>query len=196
MTKFIVVIALGVFWQAAWSAEVLVTGGLTYNRSNILGQNDVPSYQGSGYFAELEYLMPFSSHRALSLFGTFHKNTQENTANDEIAETLRIGYLGGGFKIYFDSLFLSAGIGRVEFHDKVTGAITKDISSSEIGQEIGIGYRLKLSSLTGIVVAFHALHASLNPTNGEGFYEDYTLWQYRASIGLNFIIPSEPPLLK
>lgn len=179
-----------------WSAELLLTGGASFNYSNILGQSDVPSYQGKGYFGEFEYLMPFSSENALSLFGIYHRSAQDNSANDEIKESLEIGYLGAGLKLYFGNMYLSASIGRVKFENTVTGEITKDISSNEIGQEVGIGYRLKLSQLFGLVISANALHASLNPSNGSGFQEDYDLWQYRGSIGLNFIIPSSPPAIE
>ena len=192
--KFLLVVVAILFSLSAWSSEIMLTGGISYNHSNILGQSDVPSYRGKGYFGELEYLMPFSSRNALSIFGVYHKSSQENTANDEITETLEVGYMGGGLKLYFGSLSISASIGRVDFNDKVTGDINKNISANEIGQEIGIGYRLKLTPLTGIVFSAHALHSSLNPSNGSGFYEDYDLWQYRASIGINFIIPSIPPV--
>lgn len=175
------------------ASEFLLTAGGSYNYSNILGQSDVPSYQGKGYFGEFEYLMPFTSETALSLFGVYHKSFQDNSANDEIKESLEIGYMGGGLKLYINSFYVSASIGRVDFQNSVTGTIKKNITSDEMGQEVGIGYRLKLSQLIGIVISANALHASLNPSNGSGFYEDYTLWQYRASIGLNFIIPSSAP---
>jgi hypothetical protein len=178
------------------AAELLVTGGGTYNYSNILGQSDVPSYQGKGYFGEFEYLMPFSSDNALSLFGTYHKSSQENSANDEIKESLEIGYMGAGLKLYFGNTYLSASIGRVKFENSVTGEVSKDISSSEVGQEIGLGYRMKLSQLFGLVISANALHASLDPSNGSGFDKDYDLWQYRGSIGLNFIIPSSAPAIE
>jgi hypothetical protein len=182
--------------SSLWASEFLLTAGGSFNYSNILGQSDVPSYQGKGYFGEFEYLMPFSSDNALSLFGVYHKNAQENSANDEIKESLEVGYMGAGLKLYFGRMYLSASIGRVKFENSVTGEISKNISSNEIGQEVGLGYRLKLSQLFGLVLSANALHASLNPSNGSGFHKDYDLWQYRGSIGLNFIIPSSPPALE
>lgn len=191
--KFLLVVMTILFSLNTWSSEIMLTGGMSFNHSNILGQSDVPSYRGKGFFGELEYLMSFSSRNALSIFGVYHKSFQENTANNQITETLEIGYLGGGLKLYFGSFSISASVGRVDFNDKVTGTINKNISANESAQEVGIGYRLKLTALTGLVFSAHALHSSLNPSNGSGFYEDYDLWQYRASIGINFIIPSGSP---
>ena len=176
-----------------WASEFLITGGASYNFTNILGQSDVPSYKGKGYFGEFEYLMPMSSSSALSLFGIYHKSFQENSANDEIKESLEIGYMGAGLKLYFGSLYVSGSVGRVNFENDVSGEIEKKITSKEMGQEFGIGYRVKISRLLGLIISANALHANLDPSNGSGFYKDYDLWQYRGSIGLNFILPSTPP---
>jgi hypothetical protein len=190
--KFLSTLIVLLFSMSSWSSELMLTGGMSFNHTNILGQSDVPSSRGKGYFGEFEYLMPIAGRNALSIFGVYHDSTQENTANDEVMETINIGYFGGGLKLYVGSFSISASVGRVSFQDKVTGAINKNITSNETGQEVGIGYRLKLSELTGIVIGAHALHSSLNPANGDGFYEDYDIWQYRVSIGINFILPSGP----
>lgn len=178
------------------ASEFMLTGGASYNYSNIVGQSDVPSYQGTGYFGEFEYLMPFSSSNALSLFGIYHKNTQENSANDEIKEVLDVGYMGAGLKLYFTNWYIGASIGKVDFENNVSGTIEKKITSKEVGMEFGVGYRMKISRLLGLIVSLNALHASLEPSNGSGFYKDYDLWQYRGSIGLNFILPSSAPVEK
>jgi hypothetical protein len=192
--KLLLIVLSALFSISTWSGEIMLTGGMSFNHSNIIGQSDIPSYRGKGFFGEVEYLMPISFRNAISLFGVYHKSTQENTANNAITETLKLGYMGGGVKLYFGSFSISGSIGRINFNDKVTGSISKNISTNEIAQEVGIGYRVKLSQLTGIVFSAHALHSGLSPSNGSGFYEDYDLWQYRASVGINFIIPSAPPI--
>jgi hypothetical protein len=174
------------------ASELNFTAGGSFVYANILGQNDVPSYSGLGYYGEIEYFIPFSESSAMSFFGVGHKANLENSANDKIIEELQIGYLGAGIKIYLGNAFISGSIGGVSFHDEVSGDKNKTIESSEVGKEFGVGYRFRMSNLTSIVVSAHMLHASLNPENGTGFYSDYDLWQYRGSIGFCFTIPSTP----
>lgn len=193
--KKIIAIFVFIFTSGAHAGELIIGGGASFNHTNIIGQSDAPSYQGNGLFGEVEYLIPFANKKAFSLFGIYQKNELENTNNDStLQETLKVSYLGGGLKFYMGSAYLSASIGRVNFSDTATGTVEKEIKSSELGQEVGAGFRFRLTSSLGITFSIHALHASLNPSNGSGFYKDYDLWQYRGSVGLSFVIPSTSSL--
>jgi hypothetical protein len=176
--------------KVTFANELMLSAGGFATHLNLLGQEDPPTYRGYGYYAELEYLMPFSVRYALSFFAIGSKSSSENVADTEIKEEISLGYLGFGSKFYFGNSFLSLSFGKIHFDLEATGEVEKTINADETGYEVGIGHRFKISTLMGLVVSLSALHSTLNPENGSGFYKDYDLWQYRGSIGLNFILPS------
>ena len=172
--------------------EVLLGAGYSWTRTNISGQNDLPFYKGKAITGELEYLMPISSKYALSLFTTFFKTNEENSANGTVVEQLEIDYLGAGIKFSINSLFLSSSIGKLSFEDNVSGGVTRKITADSIGYDIGIGLRFRITNLVGLTFAINGLHTSLDPSDGSGFYSKYGIWQLRGTVGLTFILPSLP----
>lgn len=173
-------------------SEFVLSAGHAWTRTNISGQNNLPLYIGTGFSADLEYLIPFGDENSISIFATLLKTNQNNTANGTVAENLGIEYLGAGLKLSIDSLFFSASLGKLGFEDKVTGTVIKTIKADTLGYEIGLGYRYPLTRLLGVTVGFHGMHSSFIPSDGTSTYSKYGLWQLRGTLGLTFILPSLP----
>ena len=175
------------------AAEFMLSGGASFNHMNLLGQDQVPTYQGQGFFGDVDYLLPFGHRKAFSFFVHYQTSTLDNIHSESpIKEKITLGYLGGGARLWVKQLFFSASLGKLTFKDVATGEVEKNIESEERAYELGIGYRIKVTQLMGLIISGHALNSTLHPENGDGFDSEYRIWNYRASIALNFVLPSIP----
>ena len=104
------------------SAELMLTGGIDYNQTNLFSQNESPTYRGSGQWADVDYLLPLGGGKAVSLFAHYHQNKQENTFKDSpIKEKLTLSYFGVGLKLWSGKTFFSTSYGKLRFRDDVSG---------------------------------------------------------------------------
>lgn len=192
MKTFFTILFLILFSWQGHSAELLVTAGGLYSQLNIYGQDKVPTYRGSGWYGEGEYLMRFAQKNAVSLFATISTSNLENTANDDIQEKINLDFFGAGVKLYFNNNFFSLGYGKVKFKNEVTGTVQRTITATDNAIDLGIGHRFKISRYTGIFVGLNALNFTIDQQDDSSITQKYQVWQYRAYLGLNFIIPSGP----
>lgn len=180
-----------------FSAELMVTGGVDFNQTNLFGQNQSPTYRGSGQWADVDYLVPIGGSNALSLFAHYHQNKQKNTFADSlIKEELSLSYFGAGLKFWSGRTFFSTSYGKLRFRDDVTGDVNRVLETSEDGFEFGVGYRYRLTRGMGLIFSLNANYATLNLPDINDISQKYNFWNYRAAIGFNFVIPSDIPLIK
>lgn len=176
------------------ASEIILGAGYSWIRTNISGQNDMPLYKGSGISGDLEFIIPYNTVDGISIFGTYLTTTQDNAANGVVVEKLKIKYMGAGMRIYRDDYFASASLGKVDFEDNVSGTVNKKITAKAMGYELGVGLRFRMTRFIGLTFSAFAMNSSLDPSDGEGFYADYGVWQFRGVVGLTFILPSVPML--
>jgi len=173
------------------AAELMLTGGVDFNQTNLFGQNQSPTYRGSGQWGELEYLLPMGTGNAISLFGHYHQSEQDNTFKDStIKEKLTLSYYGAGFKYWMNRTFLSFSYGKLRFKDDVSGDVVRVIKENANSYEFGLGYRMRITRGIGLIFSLNANYASLKLPDSNDIPYKYNFWNYRAAVGLNFIIPS------
>jgi hypothetical protein len=180
----------------AISAELILTGGVDYNQTNLFGQNESPTYRGSGQWAEVDYLLPIGGVNAVSVFAHYHQSKQENTFTESlIKEKLTLSYFGVGLKYWSGKTFFSTSYGKIRFRDDVTGDVNRVIETSENGLEFGVGYRLRLGRAAGLIFSLNANYAKLKLLDNNDIPQKLNFWNYRAAVGLSFVIPSnlKPP---
>jgi len=189
--KFYFLLTLLLFSFTAQSAELMLSGGVDFNQTNLFGQNQSPTYRGSGQWGELEYLLPFGGGNALSLFGHYHQSEQDNTFKESlIKEKLTLPYYGAGMKYWMNRTFLSFSYGKLRFKDDVTGDVERVIKTDANSFELGVGYRVRLARAVGLIFSLNANYASLRLPDSSNVPYKYNFWNYRAAVGLNFVIPS------
>jgi hypothetical protein len=189
--KLYFLLTLLFFSFTARSAELMVSGGVDFNQTNLFGQNQSPTYRGSGQWGELEYLLPFGGGNAISLFGHYHQSEQDNTFKESlIKEKLTLSYYGAGMKYWMNRTFLSFSYGKLRFKDDVTGDVERVIKENANSFELGVGYRVRLARAVGLIFSLNANYASLRLPDSSNVPYKYNFWNYRAAVGLNFVIPS------
>ena len=189
--KFALLLALLISSLSALSAELMLTGGVDFNQTNLLGQNQSPTYRGSGQWGELEYLLPFGGGNAISLFGHYQQSEQDNTFKESlIKEKLKLSYFGAGMKYWMRRTFVSFSYGKLRFQDDITGEVNRIIKEDANSYEFGLGYRFRLTRAVGLVFSVNAKYASLRLPDNSNVPYKYNFWNYRAAVGLNFVIPS------
>lgn len=189
---FALVFLCNFFSTSSFANEVILSSAYSWSRTNISGQNNLPLYTGNGISGKIEYLIPFGDTNSISFYASLLKTKESNSANSSINETLKLSFLGGGLKYTFNNFYTSFSVGKLSFEDTVSGTISKTITAESLGYDLGLGVRLRMTRLIGFTIGIGALHSSLNPTDGSGFYSNYGLWQFRGSVGLTFILPSLP----
>jgi hypothetical protein len=98
-------------WNTVHAASMLIVSGhYGYGIQNIFGEDQVPTYRGSTYGFDVEYVFGkrtiFVNSFLLGPFFSHNYMNGENSANNDIQqENLRVKNSVFGFKLYINPLF-------------------------------------------------------------------------------------------
>ncbi len=177
------------FVRQSLAAELSLNPYYSYGTSNFFGQDQVPTYNGSTYGAEIEFRSTFKSW-GLGFFGAYSIGEFDNTKNDsEQKETLENKLLIGGFKVYFSNLFFKLGYGSLDVEDQSTGTVTKTLELEGAAFVVGFGLHYKFSSRLGVFFGIDVIQSEFDPSFG-GVTQATSYINYNGVVGITIQIPS------
>ncbi len=172
-----------------WESSLNISPKLKYTTASIFGQGSVPSYKGTAYGAELEYVIgtpSFSVGPYVEYVDTKLENTGSSSAQ---SESLEGTFASLGIKLYTSYTYLKAGGSQLRLKDRAEGTVNNTKSLSSDGVELGAGLNYAVSKnlavSLGLDLAYFKLEPADNPITTRHDYMSYSF-----VLGIRFSVPS------
>lgn len=173
-----------------WNSALHLSPLAKYSQASIFGQGTVPSYKGTEYGANIEYLI---GPRDFSIGPYFELTsvTLDNTANNSAQKEILSGTVATpGLKIYTTYTFLKIGAPQMNFKDKATGTITNSKTFKSNGLQLGAGLNYQLSDYIAASAGLDIQYFKLDP-NDNDITQRLDYMSYAFVISLRFTVPSK-----
>jgi len=193
---WIIALFFSLFSSSVSSAAsmLILSGHYGYGLQNIFGEDQVPSYRGSTYGFDVEYVV---GRRALFsnsfLFGPFFSQNYmngENTANNETQqENLRVKNSILGLKLYVNPLYFKIGIGKKDFRDELVTDSKNILLLKGTSFNAQTGLTFDISQSWKVDFGLDASYTKINALENN-LSQRLDHWQFSGLISLGYILSS------